>query len=256
MSPPEQSPAAASSPAPALSPLAGGGADPPRAGLRQIATCVPTWFWLKTFGITAFVWLFFIGYFHLLRNPRHEPFVMPLTALDAWIPFLPATLWPYLSLWFYVGIPPGMLLTVRELLRYGFWVGALCLSGLAFFYFLPTAVPAPMLAVDVAQHPAFAALQGVDAAGNACPSMHVASAVFTALWLWRLLGEMHAQRWLHGLNAAWLLLIVFSTVATRQHVVLDVLPGAALGVFFAALALADRRRVQRRAQGVAGRAGR
>jgi membrane-associated phospholipid phosphatase len=113
-----------------------------------------------------------------------------------------------------------------------------------------------MLAVDVAQHPAFAALQGVDAAGNACPSMHVASAVFTALWLWRLLGEMHAQRWLHGLNAAWLLLIVCSTVATRQHVVLDVLAGAALGVFFAALALADRRRVQRRAQGVAGRAGR
>jgi len=246
MSPPEQSPAAASAPVARLSPHAGDAAPPARAGLRQIAPRVLTWFWLKTFGVTAFIWLFFVGYFHLLRNPRHEPFVMPLTALDAAIPFAPAALWAYLSLWFYVGIPPGMMLSLRELLRYGAWAAALCLTGLAFFYLLPTAVPAPALSIDVTQHRAFAVLQGVDAAGNACPSMHVASAVFTALWLWRLLGEIHAQRWLQGLNLAWVLLIVYSTVATRQHVVLDVVAGAALGALFAALSLADRRRQQRR----------
>lgn len=247
MSPPSPPPVTTTTAAVPMAPPAAAPASAPRAGLRAIAPRVRTRFWLKTFGVTAFIWLFFIGYFHLLRNPRHEPFVMPLTALDAAIPFAPAALWAYLSLWFYVGIPPGMMLTVRELLRYGFWAGALCLTGLAFFYLLPTAVPAPALPIDVAQHRAFALLQGVDAAGNACPSMHVASAVFSALWLQRLLGEMRAQPWLQGLNVVWLLLIVYSTVATRQHVVLDVLAGVALGAAFAALSLADRTRVQRRA---------
>lgn len=246
MSPPELPPATAASAAPTAPPAAQRVAAARRAGLRDIAPRVLTWFWLKTFGVTAFISLFFVGYFHLLRNPRHEPFVMPLTALDAAIPFAPAALWPYLSLWFYVGIPPGMLLTVRELLRYGFWAAALCLTGLAFFYALPTAVPALATPIDVEQHRAFALLHGVDAAGNACPSMHVASAVFTSLWLWRLLGEIHAQRWLHGLNLAWVLLIMYSTVATHQHVVLDVVAGAALGAVFAALALADRSRWLRR----------
>jgi membrane-associated phospholipid phosphatase len=221
-------------------------ATPRRAGLREIVPRVRTWFWLKTFGVTAVIWLFFIGYFHLLRHPRQEPFVMPLTALDAAVPFAPAALWIYLSLWFYVGIPPGLMLSLRELMRYGAWAGALCLAGLALFYLVPTAVPPPAVAIDVVQHRAFAVLQGVDAAGNACPSMHVASAVFTALWLWRLLGEIRAQHWLQVLNVVWVLLIVHSTVATRQHVVLDVVAGAALGAVFAALSLADRRRVQRR----------
>jgi membrane-associated phospholipid phosphatase len=240
MSPPELPRAARPPP---LAPQSAGAQR--RSGLRDILPRVLTRFWLKTFGVSAVIWLFFIGYFHLLRHPRHEPFVMPLTALDAAVPFAPAALWVYLSLWIYVGIAPGMLLSLRELLRYGAWAAALCLTGLALFYIVPTAVPPPAVPIDVSQHRAFAVLQGVDAAGNACPSMHVASAVFTALWIARLLGEMRARHWLQVTNAAWLLLIVYSTIATRQHVVLDVVAGAALGALFAALSLADRGRPQR-----------
>jgi hypothetical protein len=190
-------------------------------------------FLLKTLGITGFMWLFFLAYFHLLRHPVQPVIVMPLTAVDHWVAFEPTALYAYVSLWIYVGIPAGLTRSLHQLLIYGLWVGALCLCGLAFFYFVPTAVPAMALPVDVAQHPGFALLQGVDAAGNACPSLHVASAVFSALWIARLLRNMAAPGWAHWLNVAWALLIVWSTLATKQHVALDVAAGALLALLFA-----------------------
>ena len=186
---------------------------------------------LKLVGTTAFTWLFFIGYFQLLRHPAHPVTVMPLTALDHLIPFQPATLFAYLSLWLYVGIAPGLQLTFRELLVYGLWAGALCLTGLAIFYLWPTAVPP--LALDVSGLAGFRMLQGVDAAGNACPSMHVAIAIFTAIRIEQLLRQARAPLALRGLNIAWFAAIAWSTLAIKQHVVIDVAAGALLGVAFA-----------------------
>jgi membrane-associated phospholipid phosphatase len=188
---------------------------------------------LKTAGITAFLWLFFVAYFHLLRHPARPVIEMPLTALDRAIGVQPAMLGAYVSLWLYVGIAPGLLLRLRELLAYGLWAAAMCLAGLLCFYFVPTAVPRLELAIDVAQHPGFALLQGVDAAGNACPSLHVAGAMFSAIWIDRLLRDMGAPALARALNAAWLALIVYSTLAVKQHVVYDVVGGAALALLFA-----------------------
>lgn len=188
--------------------------------------------WLKFVGVSAFTWLFFLGYFHTLRNPVYPVLEMQLTALDALIPFQPQALLAYVSLWLYVGIAPGLLLTLRELIVYGLWVAALCLVGLTIFYFWPTAVPPR--SVDVTGLPGFAMLQGVDAAGNACPSLHVATAMFTALWVQRLLRIVRAPAVLRWANGLWFTAIAWSTVAIQQHVVLDALAGAALGTVFAA----------------------
>lgn len=195
--------------------------------------------WLKTGGLCLFMWAFFSAYFQLLRHPAYPVTPMPLTPLDAWIGFQPAAVWPYLSLWFYVGIAPGLLPTLRALLAYGAWASALCLSGLACFYFWPTAVPPQAHALDPAlvQHPGMALLRGVDAAGNACPSLHVAGAIFSAAWIDHVLRGVQAPAWPRVLNIAWFLVIAWSTVAVRQHVVLDVLAGALLGALFGALSL-------------------
>lgn len=195
--------------------------------------------WLKAIGIGLFMWLFFVAYFHLLNHPQHTVTVMPLTALDDWIGFQPAAFWVYVSLWLYVGIPPAFMPSLRTLLGYGVWISALCLTGLLIFYLWPTAVPSHAHQLDpaVIDHPGFALLRGVDAAGNACPSMHVASAIFSACWTQRLLSVARAPAWPRWLNAGWFVLIAWSTVAVRQHVVLDVLAGAALGAAFAALSL-------------------
>jgi hypothetical protein len=156
---------------------------------------------LKVVGISGFMWVFFIGYFHMLRHPVHPVTVMPLTALDRLLPFQPEWLAVYLSLWFYIGIAPGLMLTLRELIVYGLWAAALCLAGLVCFYFWPSAVPA--LTVDVSGYAGFAALQGVDAAGNACPSLHVATAVYSAIWIDRLLRIARTPALMRWINIAW-----------------------------------------------------
>ena len=217
---------------PPLAALPSGGASP-QAWQAAMWQRMRRLFWLKLLGISAFMWVFFIAYFHTLRHPVRAVHEMPLTALDHAIGLQPAMLAAYVSLWVYVGLAPGLLRNLRELSIYGLWIAALCLCGLLIFHFYPTAVPKPVWPVDVARHPGFALLQGVDAAGNACPSLHVATALFTALWVQRLFAALAVPRWLRLGNGLWVLLIVYSTLAIKQHVVLDVLAGALLGGAFA-----------------------
>lgn len=178
---------------------------------------------------------FFVAYFWVLRHPFFPPTLMPLTALDRLIELQPGFLPLYFSLWLYVSIAPALLGSGRELASYG--VGALAISviGLGLFMLWPTATPPFALAGPVP--PSMQFLRDVDLAANACPSMHVAFAVFTALWLARLLGEMRTGLALQAFSAVWCTGIVYSTLATRQHVLLDVLAGAALGAAVAGLNL-------------------
>lgn len=220
---------------------------PPRHWAANLGARMRHLFILKTLGITAFTWLFFIAYFHLLRNPSYPVAVMPLTALDHLIPFQPPALVAYLSLWVYVGIAPAMQWTFRDLVGYGLWIVALCLAGLALFHFWPTAVP--QRAPVVTGFPGFSLLQGVDAPGNACPSMHVAVAIFSAIWLNDLLREVRAPRSLRVLSAAWFVAIAYSTLAIKQHVALDAAAGALLGVAFALPSLRWRLRSRQSSAG-------
>jgi len=190
-------------------------------------------FWIKAIGISALMSLFFVAYFQVLHNPAAPVYEMPLTALDRALAFQPSWLAAYLTLWLYVGIPAGFFVQLRGLLQYWAWIGALCAAGLTIFYLWPTAVPPLDHGVDLAQHPGFTILQGVDAAGNACPSLHVATAVFSAVWMHRWLPRLGAPVSVLVGSWVWCALIVFSTVAIRQHVVLDVVAGIALGLAFA-----------------------
>lgn len=194
---------------------------------------------VKFLGICVFMALFFALYFELLRNPRQPPFEMPLTALDHWIGFEPRSVWLYLSLWIYVGLVPALMPTLRLAMAYGAWAALMCAIGLFCFWLWPTAVPAQVhrLEPTVSLQAMVVLLRGVDAAGNACPSLHVGGAVFSAFWIRRLLRRAGAPGWLHGLNLAWVLAIAWSTMALRQHVLLDVLAGAVLGTVVAAAAL-------------------
>lgn len=160
---------------------------------------------------------------------------MPSVWLDAWISFQPLALLPYVSLWLYVSIPPMFMVRQREIVAYGAWAALLCGFGLAFFYFWPTAVPPAD--IDWALYPGVAFLKGVDAAGNACPSLHVATAVFSAIWLHQLLRAFGTARMGLVFNWLWCLAIAYSTLATKQHVVVDALAGAALGASIACLSL-------------------
>ena len=111
----------------------------------------------------------------------------------------------------------------------------MCLTGLLMFYLWPTAVPP--LGFDASGFPGFALLQGVDAAGNACPSLHVATAMFTAIRVDQVLRNAGTPRWPRAINALWFVAIAWSTLAIKQHVALDALAGAVLGIVFAQLSM-------------------
>ena len=208
---------------------------PERTWYRKAAGLVLVHCYLKGLGTMLFIGLFFGAYFYLLRHPGSTPVVMPLIWLDWLVDFQPLALAVYLTLWLYVSLPPLLLATQRELYRYGAAMALMCIAGLAVFYFWPTAVP--LADIDWALHPEMSFLKNIDASGNACPSLHVATAIFSGFWLHHLLRRIGGPRWVLVFNAVWCAAIVYSTLATRQHVAIDVAAGLMLGALSALASL-------------------
>ncbi|WP_226403153.1 phosphatase PAP2 family protein [Ferribacterium limneticum] len=203
--------------------------------IRQIASRMIFLWPLKAVGTTLFMLLFFWGYFGVLRNPLFPVTLMPLTVVDQWIPVTAQAFPVYASLWVYASLPAALFKEFQTLALFGLWMGAMCLLCLGIFWVFPTGVPPA--GIDWKLYPEMAIIKDVDASGNACPSLHVASAVFAAIWLDRLVTTISAPlvlRWLIWLHC---LAILWSTVATRQHVVIDVVAGAVVGAVFGILGL-------------------
>lgn len=195
---------------------------------RQLLPRLSTYYIHKGLALTGFMTVFFIAYFLLLNFPAYPVMRMPVTALDRSIGFHPLSLVLYFSLWVYVSLAPSWMVRREELLAYFWGCLGLAVSGCAVFYFWPTATPPPDL--DWTQYPSYGFLKAVDDSGNACPSLHVAFAVFSGIWAHVGLRRMRSPAWALAINYSWCLGIVYSTLSTKQHVVLDVVAGAALGV--------------------------
>lgn len=214
-----------------------------RLGAAWVAKMLAT-----ALGISAF----FVAYFWVLHNPQDLPVVMPMTFVDRAVPLEPRAMPLYLSLWVYVSIGPALLRDAGELARYGLATLVISVVGLGIFFFWPTTTPD--FGIDWSQYPSMEFLKRVDVSANACPSLHVAFAVFTGLWLDRLVRDIGLARSVRFVNLLWCLGILYSTLAVRQHVLLDVVAGAALGasVALAHMALVGiRKRAGDRATSIA-----
>ncbi len=205
---------------------------------RQAAGVIPEHLVLKSIGTTVFISVFFFAYFHVLRHPAYPTTVMPVIWLDRLISFEPLALPAYLSLWLYVSLLPAFFATRPELYRYGLAMTLMCVFGLSIFYFWPTAAPAPD--IDWTQYPEMDFLKNIDASGNALPSLHVATAVFSGVWFHHLLRRFGGPLWILMLNWTWCIAIIYSTLAVRQHVTVDVAAGLVLGGVAAWLSLHRR----------------
>lgn len=188
---------------------------------------------LKSIGIAVSITAFMCAYFALLNHPQFPVRVMPLQSIDRMVAFVPWAVVPYASLWLYIALVPGLLYLRGEMPRYVLSVTVLSVIGCTIYFFWPTAVPA--FDINWSAYPLLEPLKSADSGGNAFPSLHVAFSVFTMTWLVWLLRRLRAPWWLHVGNVAWCAVIVWSTLATRQHVAWDVEAGVVLG---AAVALA------------------
>lgn len=173
---------------------------------------------------------FYIGYFLLLNVHVFPAREMPVTALDRLIAFQPDALLLYLSLYLYIPLAPWLLDDRRDLNACCLALGGLGLVGLVIFLFWPTAVPRPDSA-------GYRPLIAIDKPGNACPSLHAAFAVFSAICVDRLARHLGDGGLARGLSWLWCLGILYATLATKQHVAVDLVAGTALGAAWAGLYL-------------------
>jgi hypothetical protein len=197
------------------------------AFFSRLATRVGHLWVFKMLGTAAGIAVFFYAYFWAMRHPLSDVTVMPMIWIDQWIGFQPLSFPLYATLWLYISLATALARDVRDLIAFGAASLAISIVGLAIFMLWPTKVPD--FGIDWSLHPSLEFMKSVDVSGNACPSLHAAFCVFAAVVLHAQLRNLDAPRWLVAGNVLWSLGILGSTVATRQHVALDAIAGAALG---------------------------
>jgi hypothetical protein len=171
---------------------------------------------------------YYAGYFSLQTMPLTAPAVIGASALDHAIPFDPRWAAVYLSLMLFIPVAPWLMDTRKELLGYCRALLVLMAVGFGVFFFWPTRCLRPPMTPDMSFLYRF--LRGVDRDLNACPSFHAIFAIYTCLCCQRVFRLMGDRGWMRLAAWAWTGLILYATLATKQHVTADLLAGGLLGL--------------------------
>lgn len=191
---------------------------------RRITTLLPQKAaWQMGLGL-----LFWSGYGWLARHAFFPVHVLPVTGLDRAVDYSPGPwAWVYLSQFILTGGMPWLIDRRDHLQRY---VAAVALlSGVSFlvFFLWPVASPRPALQPVAGLMNWIVVLDGTY---NAFPSLHAGFVMLMMGLGWRIFRRSIISLAL----AVWAVLILFATLATRQHYTWDLVAGLVLGL------LADR----------------
>jgi len=154
---------------------------------------------------------------------------VPLTWFDRVIPFQPRWVWVYLSLYLLNPIGPLFARSREDLLRYARGILFFFVCGFVCFVVFPVPGPRP-LAADAFW--LYQRLILIDRPYNSFPSLHAACAVYAVLFAAYASSDTsrpHLRRSLLSLAWLWVGLILYSTIATRQHFAIDLPAGMFLG---------------------------
>lgn len=169
------------------------------------------------------------GYAVAKLQPFASAVPLPLTELDRAIPFLPETVWLYGTV---TWTTLAACLHVPDRLRARRLYFTLVLSALIswlFFFFYPTVYPRELY--PLADDGSWTVrelldIRDADDPTNCFPSLHVALAWGIALsW-----NDWLRARWARPLPFAWAAVVSLCTLTTKQHYVVDVPAGLAVGV--------------------------
>lgn len=174
---------------------------------------------------------FNLAYFLVLYFPVFPVTEMPVTAIDEMIGFWSMSLSIYMTLWIYIAMSAWLLTDRQELGGYIKAMAGLSMVGLAFFFFWPTSVPRPV--IDLEKYPSFKYLVAIDEPRNVFPSLHAAFAAFCAISIGRTSRQWGIRPLFRVLNWCWCIAIVYSALATKQHLAVDLLAGGVLGIAWA-----------------------
>ena len=134
-------------------------------------------------------------------------------AVCIYFSFYPLIIWP--------GLIPSEHSFRRYLLAYALTI----LVSLAVFAFVPSGVSRESIDLDEASW-LYQQLAGLDQPRNAFPSLHASLSVLAGLTICTAVQAGIVRT----LVVLWIAIIFWSTIATRQHVVVDLVSGGALAV--------------------------
>lgn len=166
------------------------------------------------------------------HNPLTEPVVIPPSAFDAWVPFVPWMAWPYAT---YLLLLPTLVLLTSRLAGFERVITAAmstALANAAVYLIWPTSLD---VRTEAPAGTLLALIQQLDTTLCAIPSGHVSlpMAITTAaLVVSTDAGGTAARRWRQVSCAFfwWTMLLAASTLLTKQHYVIDAATGAAFGL--------------------------
>jgi membrane-associated phospholipid phosphatase len=181
---------------------------------------------LKLVGTAAITLWLSVPYLLLERFQLFTVTPMSAGFVDRAIPFSDKAVWPYLSVYALLLIGPALMIRREPLLRYAFGLAAMGVVADAVFLFWPTMCPRPDPAQTITL---YQKLVSIDTPGNSFPSLHAGYAVYGALFAVQVLSEMRAGPIWKLLVWIWALLVLYATIATRQHVFTDIVAGSLLG---------------------------
>lgn len=165
----------------------------------------------------------------------------PRTALDAYIPFRPQFIYPYLAYYLWLLIPIPILRTRAQFYGAVYAFALTQMVALVIYVVFPSQMDRPLVLGDDLSARLVRLVYQVDLGYNVLPSLHVAHSVLVALLFY----SLDPKRF--PLVAMGSTLICVSTVLVKQHFIIDIPAGVAVAVacYYPTMALSHRmRRVQ------------
>jgi membrane-associated phospholipid phosphatase len=182
--------------------------------------------------LIGFLWYVIACTLYLITNHFHlsEPRLLPMSALDQATPFLPHTVWIYMSEYFFF---MAMYATCKDVVNTNKYIYSfLFLQFAQAFIFLtwPTTNPRDLFplpsTLDHITAYAFNGLRSTDSPANCCPSLHVSS-VYLSTFIF-----LNDQPKKFPFFFLWGTAIAISTLTTKQHYLVDVVTGFGMAALF------------------------
>jgi hypothetical protein len=156
--------------------------------------------------------------------------VLHESALDRLVTFDASAIWPYLS--FFILVPAAYLCAPPERLRP--LTRAMQLSAVvaaAVFVAWPTTLDYPAMPSGTASASVLTVLAGSDSTQNCLPSLHGALTLLCVVALWQ-----RERPWRSAFVLVWGVVVMWSIVAARRHLFIDLGAGVTLGAVCTCLA--------------------
>lgn len=166
------------------------------------------------------------------------PVQLPMTIIDRIVPFDPGWVYVYVSMYVMLLIPPLLTTRGEPLWRYTIGATIMFVAAAVFFILWPVEYPRPAL-TGVAPW-VYHIVISLDRPVNSIPSLHAGLLAYTLFFAARALDDLPAgvRRTILLVGTAWSTAILYATLATKQHYLLDLPAGVLLA--WAAHALAWR----------------